>query len=73
MKEWNYKEIFNTNFNLSFGRAKSENRCFCDKMKYTVLKITIHDAEKRKVINEWEIHKNLKDPTVRRFGKSFSV
>ena len=37
VKEWNYKEILNTNFNLSFGKAKSKNRGFCDKMKSIVL------------------------------------
>ena len=58
MKEWNCKEIFNTNFNLSFGKTKSGNRCFCDKMKSIVLSnCVIHGVEKKKLINEWEINK----------------
>ena len=58
VKEWNCKEIFNTNFNLSFGKAKSDNRCFCDKMKYIVWSNNIiHDADKKKLINVWGINK----------------
>ena len=48
LKEWNYKEIVNTNFNLSFGKVKSENLCFCDKIKSIVFSnYVIHDAEKK--------------------------
>ena len=41
-----------------FGKAKLENRCFYDKMKSIVLSnYVINDAEKKKLINEWEINK----------------
>ena len=64
VKEWNYKEIFNTNLNLSFGKDKSENRCFCDKMKSIVLSNYVnHDAEKKKLINEREINKRKVEET----------
>ena len=64
MKEWNYKEIFNTNFNLSFCKGKSENRSFCDIMKSIVLSnYVIQDAQKKKLINEWEINKRKVEKT----------
>ena len=62
--ELRYKEIFSTNFNLSFDKAKSENRYFGDKIKSIVLNNNIiHDAEKKKLINEWEIDKRKVEKT----------
>ena len=47
-----------------FGKAMSENRCFCDKMKSIVLSnYVMHDAEKKKLINQWEINKRKVEKT----------
>ena len=61
---------------MSFGKAKSEICCFCDKIKSIVLgNYIIHDAQKKKLISGREINKRKVEKNQFKVSliKSFSV